>query len=140
MRNTILIIIALILGSCSATNLLNRGKKLIARAEAKGATWSTDTVYKDVIVKVPELRVDTLVNFTYDTITVTKDNIVTKVKIDRQTKKIYISSTRKAKKVIVKTTYTIQKTISAGYSRLEAFGCVLLGLILGAFLGRLFWK
>ncbi len=134
------LLLLLILSSCSATNLLKRADRLIKKAELKGATWSADTVYKEVIVHVPELKVDTVVAFTYDTITIVKDNIITKVKIDERTKKIYITTEQEAKKVYVRVPYTVTRTIKAGYTGWQVIGGSLFAFVVGAILSKIFWR
>ena len=144
----ILILAGALLASCSASNQLKRANRLIAKAEANGAKWSetskTDTVFVIKEVSVPGVEVDTVANLTADTIIVTKDIVITKVVVDTRTKKVYVKTTVKPDTIKVRTYYTITKTVSkqlkAGYSLLQLIGMGIFGIILGAFLGRLFWR
>lgn len=87
-----LIIAVLILSSCApkATRQLRRAEKLIRKAELNGATWGSDTVYLTREVITPLVSTDTVVALTYDTITVFKDRVLTKVKISQ--KEVFIKS------------------------------------------------
>lgn len=143
----LIICTALFLASCGPANQLRRAERLIAKAEAKGALWSnvsvTDTVWRVDTIRVAGGSLDTLVKWSTDTITVTKDKIITKVKIT-PSKTVYIETKCPDKVITRKTVYTITKnttkTIKAGYTLLEVIGIGIFGLLLGAFLGRIFWK
>lgn len=140
----IVVILPVFLASCSASNRLKRAERLIAKAEANGAVWSTksktDTVFRIDTVFVTGGRFDTLVKYTTDTITVTKDKIVTKVKVSPG-KTIYVE-TKCPDKIVVKkvpytVTHTITKTIKAGYSWFQLLLAGLFGLVVGYLIGRI---
>jgi len=136
------IILALILSSCGAANQLKRAERLIAKAEAKGAKWSVDTVYVTKEVIVPEVKFDTViqkVNFT-DTLTIVKDNIVTKVKVNTITKEIFVSTKCPPDTIRIEVPVRIDKSIKAGYTLLQLIGMMVFGIVLGALLGKLLWK
>lgn len=81
------LIIATLISACApkATRQLRRAEKLIRKAELNGAEWKTDTVYvtKEVITEKQVL--DTIVQFTTDTIRISKDRVVTKIKVSPKT-------------------------------------------------------
>lgn len=136
-----------VLASCGPSSKLRRAERMIAEAEKKGAVWAVktrvDTVYSMDTIKVAGGRLDTLIKYSTDTITVVKDKIVTKIKITPG-KTVYVDTKCPDKVVIKKVPYTVTKTttktISAGYTRWEVIGIGIFGLLLGAFLGRIFWK
>lgn len=111
---TLPFIILLILSSCSASNQLKRANKLISKAEAKGATWSIDTVFQTIEIVRESIKLDTVVDYTTDTIVVTKDKLITKVLINEKEKKVYIESKLPADTVVKVVTHTVTKTITAG--------------------------
>jgi hypothetical protein len=94
MRNSLVIAILFLFCSCSANYYLKRSQKLERRAIEMGAKVTVDTVYVDRQVIVPERSFDTVVqsvNF-HDTIFVTKDNVVTKIKINEREKTVYVNT------------------------------------------------
>lgn len=86
--------IALILSSCGASHHLKQAERHLKKAEQLGAKITPDTVFVNKLVIVPETRFDTVftqLNFR-DTITVEKDNIVTRIKFDTLTKRLYVQT------------------------------------------------
>jgi len=134
------------LSSCGPAAKLRRANRLIDQAIAAGATVKTDTVFVTRTVTVPETHFDTVltkVNFT-DTITVEKDKVVTKVKINTVTKEVFVSTKCPEVTKVVKVPVQVFKTISAGYTKwrvtwMTGLG-LLLGFIAGTFLGRFVLK
>jgi len=143
----VLILIIVLGTSCSPSNQLRRAERLIRKAEAKGAQWSnvsvTDTVWRVDTVRITGGRFDTLVKYSTDTITVTKDKVVTKIKITPG-KTVYVETKCPDKVVIKRVPYTVTKTttktIKAGYSLFQIIGGIIFGIVLGALLGKLLWK
>ena len=150
MKATYIIIGALALwitiSSCGPAKKLRRANRLIDQAVTAGATVKTDTVFVTRTVTVPETHFDTVLsvqNFT-DTITVEKDNVVTRVKINTVTKEVFVSTKCPERIKEVKVPVQVFKTISAGYTKwrvtwMTGLG-LLLGFIAGTFLGRFVLK
>lgn len=112
-----LIIILLIFTSCGPAAKLRRAEKLIAKAEKQGAKWKSDTVFKTIEVMTVKTQFDTVlkhVNFT-DTITLTKDKIVTKVKINTVTKEVFVSTKVPADTIRVEVPVIVNREIKAGH-------------------------
>jgi hypothetical protein len=94
MRNSLVIAILFLLSSCSANYYLKRSQKLERKAIEMGAKVTVDTIYVDRQVIVPERSFDTVVqnvNF-HDTIFVSRDNVVTKIKINEREKTVYVNT------------------------------------------------
>lgn len=105
------IIISILLISCGPSSKLRRAERLIAKAETEGATWKTDTVYKEITVYTPKIEVDTLVQNVTDTIVVQKDKLITKVKVNYRDREVYIKSKCDTDTVYQKVYHTITKQI-----------------------------
>jgi len=142
MKPAYAIIAILLVTACGPASKLRRAKRLIASAETSGATVVTDTVFKEVPVYVKEIRIDTIVQRVdfRDTITVTKDRVVTRIKIDPVEKTVYVKTVCPPDTLRIKVPVVVTKKISAGYT---GWGLVwrtgvgfLLGLIVGTFFGR----
>lgn len=119
MKLSLSIIVGLLLmASCSPESKLRRAKRLITQAEAGGLEWKSDTVFQEVKVVVPETRFDTVVkqvNF-LDTIVVTKDKVVTRVKVNTVEKEIFVETKCPEKVVVKKVPYTVEREIRVGDS------------------------
>lgn len=132
MKTQILILVVVFLVSCGPASKLKRAKKLIAKAESQGAIWTSDTVYKAVEIPVPEIRIDTLikqVNFS-DTITIVKDKVVTKIRVDSALKTIYVRTEAKPDTIRIKIPVRVENTIEAK-SWLKWFHLIGIGFALG---------
>lgn len=134
----ILIAVAVLTTSCGPTSKLRRAERLIAKAEAQGLKWKSDTVWQTKTVIVPEIKFDTVlrdVNFR-DTITVTKDRVVTKVKIDLKEKLIYVSTDCPPDTVKIKVPIVVNKEITAkGYTTLGLIWRCAVSLLIGVVIG-----
>lgn len=111
-----LIGLVLVLSSCGPANKLRRAERLISAAEAQGAKWSVDTVFKEIKVITPKIEFDTVlrqVNFT-DTITVEKDKVITRFKINTLTKEIFVHTECPPDTIRVEVPVTVTKEIKAG--------------------------
>ncbi len=106
------IILALIIVSCGPSAKLRRAKRLIAQAEAQGAVWSVDTVFKTVDIPVAKIERDTVVlNTPGDTIVITQDKLRVKIKVIRDS--IYVKGECLPDTVRVSVPVTVTKTIEA---------------------------
>lgn len=128
------LLIILILASCSSASKLRRAEKLIKQAEELGARWHIDTIYRTKEVVVPETHFDTVlkqVNFR-DTITVEKERVVTRVKVNTITKEIFIETKCPPDTIKIKIPVTVTKTIKAkGYSLWQLIILALVMLLAG---------
>jgi hypothetical protein len=119
--------------ACGPESKLRRAKKLIAKAEAEGISWESDTVYREVKVVVPETKIDTVVsiiNWT-DTLVITKDRVTTKVVVTPSTKTVYIQSVCDSVIVEKRVPYTVTREIRVGDRWIKKAGFILLGLVIG---------
>lgn len=96
-------LILLLLLACGPAGKLRRAEKLIAKAELLGAKVTTDTIYIEKKVIVPEYRWDTvgIYQTLTDTIIVNNEKIVTRIKIDTVTKTWYVDNIIKGDTVFV---------------------------------------
>lgn len=109
-------IFSLLLFSCGPTAKLKRAQKLIAKAEAQGAQWHTDTVYRDRDILVKEVRTDTVFKPVQgDTVRIEKDRLKIKyVKLPGD--KVYIEAKAEADTIRIKETITVTREIKTGKS------------------------
>ena len=121
--------------SCGPASKLRRAERLIAKAEAEGATWKTDTVYKEITVYTPKIEVDTLVQNVTDTIVVQKDKLITKVKVNYRDREVYIKSKFDTDTVYQKVYHTITKQIKVN-SR-PTYWDLIIAVIVALFFGYL---
>jgi hypothetical protein len=86
------VFLAIVLSGCGSNYHLRRAEHHLKKAEVKGAVITSDTVFRDIII--PEVKFDTVVQVESfsDTITIEKDRIVTKVKVNTITKEIYVAT------------------------------------------------
>jgi len=71
MKYLILIALTIGLSSCGANFYLKRAKLNILKAEARGAKWQRDTVYRERAVPVPSFEGDTTIKW----VTINSDSI-----------------------------------------------------------------
>jgi hypothetical protein len=108
-----MIILTVLLSSCSANYYLKRSQQLERKAVMLGAIIKHDTVYKERVIIMTEKSIDTVVrhvNFR-DTVTVTKNRIVTKVKIDTIHHTVFVDTKCPADTIKIKVPITIVKHI-----------------------------
>jgi hypothetical protein len=114
---------------------LRKAKRLIREAELSGLEWKSDTVFQDVKVTVPEIHFDTVVRRVdfRDTIIVTKEKAVTRVKINTVTRDVFVETKCPEKIVVKKVPYTVTREIKVGYSLMGVvWRCAVSSLILAA--------
>jgi hypothetical protein len=129
-----LLLVTMLMCSCSPNHHLKKASKHIALAKAKGAKVSKDTIYKTVTIVVPEVRIDTVfrkVNFT-DTLVFEKDKVITRIKIDTLEKTVFVDT--KCPEIIVTKEVAIPcETIKTGLSTWDiiilALGCFGVGFL-----------
>jgi len=142
----LLLISVVILSGCGPANLLKRSQELERRAIAKGAivTHKTDTIFQEVQIQVPVIKMDTVVKLTTDTIRVKQNGIDTKIVI--RDKKVYIKQVVHPPPITVRRTIYVNntKTIKTGKTGFEywsaAIGMLIFGFVLGFILSKLLWR
>lgn len=127
------LIAIILLASCSPAAKLRKAKRLIAQAEASGLEWKSDTVFQEVKVIVPEIKFDTVVrNVDFrDTILITKDKVVTRVKVNTVEKEVFVETKCPEKVVIKKVPYAVSREINVGDSFWTNFKQALLWIAIG---------
>lgn len=132
-RAALYLIAACLLIGCGPEAKLRKAKRLIHQAESAGLEWKSDTVFRDVEVKVPEIKFDTVlrqVNFR-DTLVVTKDKVTTRVKVNTVEKQIFVETKCPEKVVIKKVPYTVTREIKVGDTFWTDFKQALLWVAMG---------
>jgi len=133
----IFFLIVFALSSCGANYHLRRAQHHIKKAELKGATVTTDTVYKTIPVITERVTTDTLIEKIphNDTIFIEKDRIKMKLLIDTVKQTLYATAECKSDTVYVETPIAVNQNIESQ----KGFGYwlkwLLLVLVLGAGLG-----
>jgi len=142
MIKIIALLVVIMISSCSPAGMLKRAGRLIKKAEQRGAKWGSDTIYIDREVITKEVKLDTLIKQVdfRDTMTVVKDRIVTKVKVDVKEKTVYVDSKCKSDTVKIHVPVEVTKTIQAGISTWDVIKLSLLIVIVAILLTKLFWK
>lgn len=134
MKTPLAILAVILLASCSPASKLRRAEKLIKKAQEQGATWESDTVFREIPVFVERVALDTLfVPKVGDTVVLTKDKLTLKyVKMAGDT--VFISGECEADTVKIEVPVTVTKEITAE-CRIKWWH-VLIGFVVGAILGR----
>jgi hypothetical protein len=131
------LLLAFILCSCGPSFYLKKAERAIKKAEQLGAKVSRDTVWNTMEIPVPEVRIDTLVqNVDFrDTIFVSNDRIVTKVKVNTVLKSVFVESDCLPDTVTVKVPVIVKQVIKAGATTWDliilAIVCLVVGFIAG---------
>lgn len=114
-----LILLLILLSACSSSWHLKQAERHLRKAEQSGAQVRVDTVYKEIQVIVPEVRVDTLIKQVdfRDTITFYKDKFHVKVKIDTLLKSVYIEGKCESDTVKIEVPVTVTKEIKSGWPK-----------------------
>ena len=121
------LILLVVLSGCSANWHLKK-------AIQKGAMVQVDTVYKTIEVKIPEIKYDTIVSVLSwnDTITIVKDSLITKIKVNLQEKTVYVKNNLKPMTKIVRVPVTVTRNIKVAskFYRDLFFGLLSINLLL----------
>ena len=121
------LILLVVLSGCSANWHLKK-------AIQKGAMVQVDTVYKTVEVMFPEIMYDTIVRIENwnDTITIVKDSLITKIKVNIQEKTVYVKNNLKPMTKIVRVPVTVTRNIKVAskFYRDLFFGLLSINLLL----------
>lgn len=142
MKHLLLILTCLLISGCSANWHLKRSKRHEKIALQKGAEIKTDTVYATVGLPTPEIRVDTVfrdVKF-LDTLILTKENVVTRVKVNPVLRTVYVTTTVKPDTIKVRVPVRVEKVIYAPDKGLKLWQWILIALAAGIILGFILRK
>lgn len=141
MRILTIIICLLIVQSCGpaakATRKLRRAERLIIQAEALGATWKQDTVFRLVPVEVKSVKTDTVFSsHPGDTVVVEKERLRVKyVKMPGDS--VYIEGECKADTVYKQVPVVVNKSIKCPPDRWKFPALVMSFLLVAAIFGLL---
>ena len=105
------------LAGCSPAFHLKQAERHLRKAELKGAQVRVDTIYKTISVIVPETHFDTVLsvqNFR-DTITLEKDRIITRIKFDTLTRRLYVQTICPPDTVRIEVPISVTKEIKSGF-------------------------
>lgn len=132
MKNiAIVIILGLVLLSCSPTAKLRRAERLIEKAEKAGADWRHDTTFVKVPVFITQITVDTLfVTQPADTVVINKDRLHVKF-IDLPGDSIFLEGKCDSLVKYVKVPITVTNIIHAPKPKITWWMFLLAGLLGG---------
>lgn len=128
------ILILFLFSACSSPNkLLKKAEKLIAEAEAKGATWHSDTVYKEIPIITPKIQFDTIVKTVPgDTVFIVKNNVKVKI-VKLKGDSTFVDVLIPADTVIKEVPVTVTKIIEAE-PKYDWYVWLIIGFAAGALL------
>jgi hypothetical protein len=131
----LVIALAVTLASCGPAAKLRRAERLIAEAEAQGATVTMDTIFVDKLVITAPTQFDTVLSVVGfgDTLTIEKEKIVTRIKVNTVTKEIFVETKCPPDTIKINVPYTVTRKISArdGYSMWQMIILALVFLLVG---------
>jgi len=137
----VLIILLFGMGGCGVNHHLRKAQKHLKKAEIKGAIINRDTVFKTITVHTPKIEIDTVFSVDHfrDTITVEKDRVITRLKIDTITKEIYVNTECPPDTITVRVPVAVKTEIKTprGFWYYAKFFA--LALLIGFVLGAMFW-
>lgn len=134
-----LLFLSFFLIGCSANFHLRQAEIHLRKAALLGAKIERDTVYVEREVLVPSIHFDTVVrevNF-LDTVVVTKNNIITKIKINTVEKEVYIKTVCPPDTVRIEVPVTVKEKIESGWPWWWLLVAGLGGLVVGVIMGKL---
>jgi len=140
------LIILILLSGCSilkenkANRKAKRINRLVGELEQMGVNWQADTVYKNIPVFIPQVRVDSIFTTKQgDTVLIENERLkITYVRLPGDS--VYIEGKCDSLTVIKEVPVTVTKEIKTGLSVLAVVQWSLLALIIGGVLARIFWK
>jgi len=143
MKYPILVLFIMLMSGCSARWHLKRAQHHINKAEQKGASIDSDTVFIEKEVFVPEIKTDTVFESQPgDTVTIEKEKLTIKyVKLPGD--KVYIEGKVKSDTVIVKVPHQVVTNIEAPpcpYRWWHILVGFLIGLVVGVLFGKIFLR
>lgn len=134
------LILLILLSSCGPTFYLKKAERALKKAEQLGAEIQADTIYKERLVFVDSIRVDSIFTSRVgDTVYISKDRLkVTFVRLPGDS--VYIEGKCEADTVKINVPISVIKEIKAGHSTWDMVILSIVVLIVGAVLSRIFWK
>ena len=110
-----MLFIFIFLTGCTANHHLRQAEKHLKKAEILGAKIKADTVFKNVEVIMPVVKIDTIIQrVTFrDTIELWKDRFHVKIKIDTVHKSVFVHGVCQADTVIVKVPVIVNNRIKS---------------------------
>jgi|SRR5690606_5678106 len=125
------ILAVIMLGGCKADYHLKRARHHIQKAELKGATWTRDTIYKQIEVIRPEIRTDTIVKTKVgDTVRIEKDRLkVVYVRLPGDS--VYIEGECAPDTVRIEVPVTVTNEIKAPPAKVKWWQWLLIGIGVG---------
>lgn len=118
MKGVTFLLLMILLSGCNAGYYLKRAKRNLLIAESKGANIKADTVFKEILLKVPAVKVEftpkpLVVN---DTMFFERDRVVTKVLIKNipgKTNTVYVKTDCPETRIETKVPVTVNQKITA---------------------------
>ena len=135
--------ILLILCSCAsnkANRKLKRAERLTNEAIALGAEVRPDTVFKEIPIFIPQVRVDSIFTSRVgDTVYLEKDRLKIKyLKLPGDS--VFIEGKCDSLTIIKEVPISVTKTVTTGITILTVVQWVVLALIVGAILCKILWR
>lgn len=123
-----ILVLILMLSGCKAGYHLKRAKHHIQKAELKGATWTRDTVYKQIEVVREQVKHDTVFHTKVgDTVIVEKDRLkVVYVRLPGDS--VYIEGECKPDTVRIKVPVEVTNTIKSPPAKVKWWMWLLIGV------------
>lgn len=130
-----LFIITLIIFSCSPQRRFDRLIKKHPELLTKDTLYVKDTIHDTIRIKIPEVHVDTVVEYEklYDTIYLEKDQLKVKVWMDRE-KKVYIQGKCDTVYIVKPYTKIVERKIPIRYYEKTPWYKKLLNNVIGILL------
>lgn len=141
-RDAIYILIILALSACGPASKLRRAEKLIKKAEQQDGVWTSDTVWVQRRVIVPEIRVDSITIIRPgDSVVIFKDRLEVKIKrLAGDTVFVAGKCLADTVKVEVPVTVTKEIVVHGSMKWYHIVGWSLFALLVGIFFGRVILK
>ena len=126
--------------SNKANRKLKRAERLTNEAIALGAKVHPDTVYKEIPVFIPQVRVDSIFTSRVgDTVYLEKERLKLKfVRLPGDS--VFIEGKCDSLTVIKEVPISVTKTVTTGITLLTVVQWVVLALIVGAILCKILWR
>jgi hypothetical protein len=134
------IILLLLLSSCGPNFYLKKAERALKKAEQLGAKVTADTIYKERLVFVDSIRVDSIFTSKVgDTVYISKDRL--KVKYVRLPgDSVFIEGKCEADTIKIQVPVMVNKEIKSGLGVWDVIKWALFALVIGALLCKLLWK
>lgn len=140
MRYLFILIILCSCASNKANRKLKRAERLTNEAIALGAEVRPDTVFKEIPIFIPQVRVDSIFTSRVgDTVYLEKDRLKIKyLKLPGDS--VFIEGKCDSLTIIKEVPISVTKTVTTGITILTVVQWVVLALIVGAILCKILWR